>query len=345
MGGPEGATSTLEVRSGDLILRFMAGVSELDGSASSIGAELPALRQLAEHTLNTLPTTEPVLPSAPKVDYTLELDTGTVTPLPRSIIRSLGPPDVYLKHFVSPEESGQFAVSSDGSRLAYVGSDDDGKHQIFIAGIDGTDVRQMTNDQTGAASPAWSPDGTQVAYVGYGGGDVTNLFVLDVASGESKQVTHGERRVYGTQFTPDGSALVYSSVGSLWTVPVDGGKSRLMVGAGEGVNDAGNGSLSPDGSLVTFLGSGEPTWDGAPDHCGPCRFVADADGTNRRVVRGWVSNPAGTWSPDGSRIVSTDEIWPPTSVVVVDVATGLGSTVAEGRGAIWIDRHTLLVEV
>jgi hypothetical protein len=52
-------------------------------------------------------------------------------------------------------------------------------------------------------------------------------------------------------------------------------------------------------------------------------------------------NPAGTWAPDGSRIVCSKG----DAIIVVDVATGDVSRVAEGSGAIWLDRHTLLVEV
>jgi hypothetical protein len=52
------------------------------------------------------------------------------------------------------------------------------------------------------------------------------------------------------------------------------------------------------------------------------------------------SNPAGTWSPDSGRIVCSDG----TAITVVDVATGVASNVAEGSSAIWLDRHTLLVE-
>jgi hypothetical protein len=56
--GPEGATSILEVRSGDyLILRFNAGV--LDAS-HVIGANRAALRQLAEDALDTLEESAPV---------------------------------------------------------------------------------------------------------------------------------------------------------------------------------------------------------------------------------------------------------------------------------------------
>ena len=128
------------------------------------------------------------------------------------------------------------------------------------------------------------------------------------------------------------------------TVPVAGGRSTLLVGPGEGLTDAGNGSMSPDGSLVTFLGAGFPA-SGEGEHCGPCRFMANSDGTERRVIPGWMSIPAGTWSPDGSRIVVSDGTTAPTIIVVVDVATRVGTTVANGRAAIWVDDHTLLVEV
>jgi Tol biopolymer transport system component len=102
------------------------------------------------------------------------------------------------------------------------------------------------------------------------------------------------------------------------------------------MNDAANGSRSPDGSLVTMMGSEI----GGP---GAIRFVANVDGTELRQIVGGGSNPGGTWSPDGSRIVCPD--FDRNSIIVVDVATGDGLRVAGGSGAIWLDDHTLLVEV
>jgi Tol biopolymer transport system component len=77
------------------------------------------------------------------------------------------------------------------------------------------------------------------------------------------------------------------------------------------------------------------------------RWVANADGTGRRELAPcYDSIPAGTWSPDGSRIVCNESV-PPTydTILVVDVATGDATRVARGLGAIWLDDHTLLVEV
>jgi hypothetical protein len=74
--------------------------------------------------------------------------------------------------------------------------------------------------------------------------------------------------------------------------------------------------------------------------------VANADGTERRHLPDvyglpCISNPAGTWSPDGSRIVCSEA----SSVIVIDIATAEASPVAVGREAIWLDDYTLLVEL
>jgi Tol biopolymer transport system component len=284
--------------------------------------------------------------AVPKVDYVIDLNTGVMTPLPEAIIRSLGG---------GPLFETQYAASPDGSMLAYIGArGGGGEGQIFIAGIDGTGVRQVTPDPDIAgrrrnpgnadSSPVWSPDGTRIAYEGFGSGDAHRLSVVDVASGESTTISVVNRIMpLEPQFTPDGSSLLYTggteSQPVIRTVPVTGGKSTLLIGPGGGLTGAWNGSLSPDGSLVTFLGSqiGRP---------GPERWVANADGTERRLlpdVHGipCMSNPAGTWSPDGSRIVCGEA----SSVIVIDVETGDASPVAQGRGAIWLDDHTLLVSV
>jgi Tol biopolymer transport system component len=237
-----------------------------------------------------------------------------------------------------------FAASPDGRRLAYVARGDVGSPAVFIARRDGSDVRQVTHDRAGARWPAWSPDGRTIAYEARGSPGSRTVFVLDLATGERTRVAEGALES-GLQFTPDGSGLVYTggsgTAPELRRVPVAGGRSTLVVALDAGLTDSGNGALSPDGSLVTYLGGGFPTPEG---HCGPCRLLANADGTERRVVHFCnASNPAGAWSPDGTRIVCRGGI-PERDVIVVDITTGRTSGVARGSGAIWVDDRTLLVE-
>ena len=278
----------------------------------------------------------------PPVDYLLDLNTGATTPLPTPILRSLG--DSRQRHYGS---SARYAVSPDRSRLAFVGSGDEGgRPQIFIAGIvDGSGLRQVTHDRIGARAPTWSPDGLSIAYEGYGGGQ-PNLYVIELDTGYATEVKDPMNAVIGTtpQYTPDGSSLVYtdnsSQLPQLRSVPIGGGGTRVVVPLGGGLEDSRNGSLSPDGSLVTFLGSGTFSFG----HCGPCRWVANVDGRHRRVINGcFESDPAGTWSPDGNRIVCGNG--DNREISVVDLATESATPVARANAAIWIDRHTLLIDV
>jgi Tol biopolymer transport system component len=321
------------------------GVTFLMTVAIAVGG-LQGIQAITLDDAATAPTAPLPGDAVPKVDYVIDPNTGEMTPLPKPILRSLG----------KTYQGGPYAVSPDGSLLAYIGTGDGGSGQIFIARIDGTGVRQVTHDPEGVGSPAWSPDGTRIAYEGIGPGHIQSLFVLDVASGESTQITGVTRvlplrdhRPAWPQFTPDGSSLLYTGGSDshpvLRTVPVDGGKSSFPIGPRGNLRDAGNGSLSPDGSLVTFLGSGG---QGGPEQRWGLerRYVANVDGTERRLLPDVYgipceSNPAGTWSPDGSRIVCSEA----SRIIVIDIATGTASPVAVGREAIWLDDHTLLVSI
>jgi Tol biopolymer transport system component len=283
------------------------------------------------------PTPTPPAGTAPETAYLIDLNTGEMTPLPKSIAGNFG-----------------YAVSPDGTMVAYSSPDDAGTAQVFIASLDGTDVQQVTHDQRGAADPDWSPDGAAIAYTSGGytseDGDVSNIFVLDLATGETSQVTNekpttetccGPVGAAYPQFSPDGASIVYwvnrgrNDRSACWPcygvriVPVTGGKSVLLV------DDATPGTLSPDGSTLAV---------GCSDRIDGGLCIANADGTNPRVlVSGSAFGP--TWSPDGTRIAYINlENEPNGRVFVVDVATGETTFVAEGIWPEWLDDHTLLIE-
>jgi Tol biopolymer transport system component len=257
-------------------------------------------------------------------DYLVDLETGARTPLPESIV---GSEDV----------TSGYAVSPDGSRLAYL-SPGGGGLGIFVANLDGTGIEQVTAELREearpvlGAGPAWSPDGSKIAYIGRSG-----VYLLDLATGVSTHVTDapGESADSPT-FSPDGSSIVYDvhreEGDQVLAVPVAGGASVPLLG-GDGVS-ARSPVFSPDGSLLTYSCTEYP-WD---------LCLANADGTDARVLVAGGHRP-GSWSPDGTRIAYWKE-W--SGVYVVDVATGEVTPVRTegGVGAwpIWLDGHTLIVE-
>jgi Tol biopolymer transport system component len=316
------------------------------------------------------PTPTPPAGTAPETAYLIDLNTGEMTPLPKSIAGCC------------------YAVSPDGTMVAYSSLDDAGSAQVFIARLDGTDVQQVT--QRGAFGPFdWSPDGGAIAYTSGDEEDVTNIFVLDLATRETSQVTNekpmtetcvgcGPFAAAYPQFSPDGASIVYvvNRGGDLDVriVPVTGGKSVLLVRGAVNLP-----TLSPDGSTLAV---------GCGDRFGGGICIGHADGTNlRQLVSGSANgpkwSPVGTriayndgddnkifvvdvatgettlvakvsgpaqfeleWSPGGRRIAYVDADQPigEFKIFVVDVATGETTFVAEGIAAEWLDDHTLIIE-
>jgi Tol biopolymer transport system component len=278
----------------------------------------------------------PTLPAGTALDYLFDLNTGEMTQLPQSIAGT------------GLFGGSEYAVSPEGTKVAYTSYDDAGKGQVFIASLDGTDVQQVTHDQRGAAAPDWSPDGSAIAYMSMGDRDVSNIFVLDLATSETSQVTNEKPSsaegclscplgAAFPQFSPDGASIVYDrhrgdSVG-VQIVPVTGGKSVLLVGGGKNDIEAGLGRLSPDGSTLAVECSGRLE--------GIC--IAHADGTNLSALVSDPSSSGPMWSPDGTRIAYNNQATG-NKVFVVDVATGETTFVAEGIAFDWLDDHTLIVE-
>ena len=285
--------------------------------------------------MGTQPAVDPTPPpvDVPGVDYLLDLETGEMTPL--------------------PIDGDAYAVSPDGSMLAYMGPGEENiNDQIFVANLDGSSVRQVTNHPGGAGFPAWSPDGSTIVYEGgvgaglpYEGGigaGLTDVFVIDVATGETRQVTQGVGRYSRPSFAPDGRTILFTQFdlahwppGSLWTVPTDGGEPTKLR------SEAAFGSFSPDGSTIAFHRV-QTTLNGIPMNT--AIWVADADGSNSRQLGGWTAAVGATWSPDGTRIVATKVAARhrfDNGVYVIDVATGRSTRFGTGTSPTWFDNETL----
>lgn len=275
------------------------------------------------------------LPSEPGV-YLFDLEIGEAT---------------HVSGIVPPgHESPGIAVSPDGTTVAYRGTDPEGNRVIYVANVDGTNIRPL--DKTAATAPdtvgpQFSPDGSHIAYQGKGYGQWTgDIFLVDVATGETTRLTHlkpvaASLWYMGPTFSPDGQTVFFtrstsnfSTSWDLWSVPVSGGKPRLVL------PDAIGGRLSPDGRTIVYF-----KYKPSPEN--PFfgdMWVAEADGTDaRRLARGDVFSAR--WSPDGTRIAYTDQ--GRGGAYVVDVTTGEISRVLKDTDKFpeWLDDHTWIIGV
>jgi len=239
------------------------------------------------------------------------------------------------------------AVSPDGAMVAYQGTDPEGEQVVYVADIDGTNIRALeATAATGTAIGAqfsFSPDGSQVVYQsrvdGYTVGD---LFLVDVATGETTRLTDLEPVSSGfwdmaPTFSPDGETVLFNRPNSnkinrswdLWSVPATGGRPKLVL------RDAALGRFSPDGRTIAYF---KPTPE---DPFNGDMWLADTDGTDaRRLASGDLLAPR--WSPDGTKIAYVDRGRGGT--YVVDVSTGATSRVLNhAYWPEWVDGHTWIV--
>jgi hypothetical protein len=258
--------------------------------------------------------------------FFLDLQTGGTTPLPESILGG-------SLYFTSPDRT-----------MLVINRCCDPPNPVSIANVDGTGVRQVTPDGIDGFGARWSPDGSSLVYQGRNAAttEIGNLFVVDVATGEATQVTDLDPENYGwwflsPSFSPDGQTIIFhmprgpnddvSTRWDLWSVPVAGGEPTLVV------RNASMGVYAPDGGALAYLDSPRGYWSSTR------LMVADADGSDPRVLVEGDQIERPRWSPDGTRIAYSDS----DGIHVVDVSTGEASLVAEGGTSDWFGDDTLVV--
>jgi len=85
-----------------------------------------------------------------------------------------------------------------------------GPSQISIANIDGSNVIQLTNDESNNMSPKISPDGSQIAYLSNRDGN-QEVYVMDLDGSNSKRLTKNSVKEWGPAWSTDGSKIFFSS--------------------------------------------------------------------------------------------------------------------------------------
>ena len=178
----------------------------------------------------------------------------------------------------------------------------DGRAEIYVMNIDGSNQIRLTNTAQEESQPAWSWDKNRIAYVAYtpsGVGEYRDIMVMAADGSGSRSLTFGTDQNDSPAWSPDGSQIVFSKLGAgtngwdLYVMDaVTGAKfSPLTRDIGDDVKP----SWSPDGTKIAYVGMR----DGYPEV-----FVVSSDGSGVRTPVTQDSTLVNTprWSPDGTKI-------------------------------------------
>jgi len=143
------------------------------------------------------------------------------------------------------EGVGGVAIGPDG-RIVYVSAVGGNNLDIWIAGADGSNARQLTSDAYAEINPAVSPDGRYIVFASNRMSDY-HLWRINIDGTDARQLTNGDGEL-SAGFASDGRWIIYYSVRGrdfLWKMPVEGGNAIKL-----GDFDSSWPTVSPDGRYI-----------------------------------------------------------------------------------------------
>lgn len=168
--------------------------------------------------------------------------------------------------------------------------------EIAVMDMDGSNIRQLTNDRSLSVSVSWSPAGDKVAFTSYRN-RVPDIFTLDIGSRRSQQVTSNPKMELGAKFTGDGNGILTSqSDGSASEIVIMSlnGQIQNRLTQSNGVIDV-SPHWSSDRSKVVFCSNRAG---------GPQIYTMNNDGSDVKRISFTSSNycTSPSWSPKGDKI-------------------------------------------
>jgi Tol biopolymer transport system component len=123
------------------------------------------------------------------------------------------------------------AWSPDGSRIAFA-SDRDGDSEVYVIGVSGSGLVQLTRNEGYDGRPRWSPDGSQIAFETDREGD-WDIFIMNADGSDPQPVTaNAKPSDWQHSWSPDGKWLVYisdsSGASDLYIIRPDGTDPRRL---------------------------------------------------------------------------------------------------------------------
>src|SRR5258708_15497161 len=157
-------------------------------------------------------------------------------------VRTLNAPDVTDTKMLA-----QPAVSADHVAFIYAAD-------LWVADLDGKNVRRITGDLGRESNPAFSPDGTLIALSAQYEGN-TAVSLVPTPGGVPRRLTWHPGPDIVPGFTPDGKSVLFTSARAvhttrytqLFTVPITGGIEEALL-----IPNASRGGYAPAGDRIAY---------------------------------------------------------------------------------------------
>ena len=186
-----------------------------------------------------------------------------------------------------------------GTRVVFT-SNRDGDFEIYSIAADGSDLRQLTFNDSDDAWPAWSPDSRRIAFQAYRDGQ-PEVYEMAADGSDQTRLTNSPYTDGMPDWSPDGARIAFAAfrngLHGIFTMNADGSDQRRLVSAVYAQRP----KYSPDGLMIAYDADGDgDTWQDL--------FVMPAvGGAATMVVNGGAEHELmlGSWSPDGQYLVYT----------------------------------------
>ena len=199
-------------------------------------------------------------------------------------------------------------LNNAGDQLAFsmkADGDANENEEIFAVGIDGRDLRRLTDNNSWDLYPAWSPDDSKIAFLTWRGGSL-GIFVMDADGGNVAELYDSSSHEADIDWVGDYIAFTRDS--RIWIMRSDGSEARSVSDpprAGEwGSANLPFGDydprISPDGSRIVF----ERLLDDESPYGNYDLFVMDVQsGDENRISNTSYSQGLAAWSHSGEQLV------------------------------------------
>jgi acylaminoacyl-peptidase len=188
--------------------------------------------------------------------------------------------------------------SPDGTRLAYVAKDEDGRTQLFVRyESTGASVR-LAQLPAAPSGLSWSPDGKRLAYTTFVE-ETAEPFVDLPPPPEGAEWAERPRFIESVVYRSDGEGFLKNGYRHLFVIPAEGGTPQQLTSGP--YNHSGTSAWTPDGRTLIVSANRDEGWEYDPVES-ELYAVDVATGATERLTDRVGPDTSPTVSPDGRRI-------------------------------------------